>query len=58
MLLQGPKTRGQPQELYTDPQILEQLPAGSSLHLLESRHFWPAEAPDEMRRVLREFVPA
>ncbi|MFD4507673.1 alpha/beta fold hydrolase [Streptomyces sp. NPDC058457] len=56
LLLQGADDPVQPREFYTDPQVLARLPRGSAVHLFDSGHFWPFEAPEEMTTVLREFL--
>lgn len=56
LLLQGAGDPLQPREFYTDPDVLAQLPEGSGVHLFDSGHFWPFEAPEEMVDVLREFL--
>ncbi|MGW7824534.1 alpha/beta fold hydrolase [Streptomyces puniciscabiei] len=56
LLLQGSDDPLQPREFYDDPEILAKLPGGSGLHLFDSGHFWPFEAPEEMVEVLRSFL--
>lgn len=56
LLIQGTGDPMQPQEFYTDPDVVAQLPPGSALHLLDAGHFWPSEAPAEACRVLSEFL--
>ncbi|MEU9342910.1 alpha/beta hydrolase [Streptomyces sp. NPDC048278] len=56
LLLQGADDPLQPREFYTDPEVLAQLPPGSGVHLFDSGHFWPFEAPDETATVLRNFL--
>ncbi|MDD9375185.1 alpha/beta hydrolase [Streptomyces sp. ZAF1911] len=56
LLLQGAGDPLQPREFYTDPDVLAQLPEGSGVHLFDSGHFWPFEAPEETVAVLRAFL--
>jgi pimeloyl-ACP methyl ester carboxylesterase len=56
LLLQGADDPLQPREFYTDELVLEQLPAGSGVHLLDAGHFWPFEAPAETVDTLRRFL--
>ncbi|MGP3690457.1 alpha/beta fold hydrolase [Streptomyces sp. IBSNAI002] len=56
LLLQGADDPLQPREFYEDPEVLAKLPAGSGVHLFDSGHFWPFEAPEEMADVLRDFL--
>ncbi|MFJ4783857.1 alpha/beta fold hydrolase [Streptomyces sp. NPDC088794] len=56
LLLQGADDPLQPREFYTDPHIAAMLPPGSGVHLFDSGHFWPFEAPEEMVSVLRDFL--
>ncbi|MGW3292159.1 alpha/beta fold hydrolase [Streptomyces sp. NPDC001002] len=56
LLLQGADDPLQPREFYTDPDIAAKLPPGSGVHLFDSGHFWPFEAPEEMVGVLRDFL--
>jgi pimeloyl-ACP methyl ester carboxylesterase len=56
LLLQGRDDPLQPNEFYTDPDVLEMLPTGSGVHLFDTGHFWPFEAPEESVAVIRAFV--
>ncbi|WP_432196477.1 alpha/beta fold hydrolase [Streptomyces sp. bgisy027] len=56
LLLQGANDPLQPREFYTDPDVVAKLPEGSGVHLFDSGHFWPFEAPEEMAAVLRDFL--
>lgn len=56
LLLQGADDPLQPREFYADPEVLAKLPTGSGVHLLDSGHFWPFEAHEEMTTVLRDFL--
>lgn len=56
LLLQGADDPVQPREFYTDPLVVAKLPQGSGVHLFDSGHFWPFEAPEETVTVLREFL--
>lgn len=55
LLLQGADDPVQPREFYQDVAVLDRLPAGSTLHLLDSGHFWPFEAPEESVSVIGDF---
>lgn len=55
LLLQGAHDPLQPREFYEDPAVLAMLPPGSGLHLFDTGHFWPFEAPQETVGVLGEF---
>ncbi|MFI5507187.1 alpha/beta fold hydrolase [Mycobacterium sp. NPDC051804] len=56
LLLQGKHDPVQPYEFYTDPAVLQLLPEGSGVHLFDTGHFWPFEAPHETVDVLRTFL--
>ncbi|MFC9843704.1 hypothetical protein ACFWFF_25850 [Streptomyces sp. NPDC060223] len=45
LLLQGADDPLQSREFYTDPLGIAKLPEGSGVHLFDSGHFWPFEAP-------------
>lgn len=55
LLLQGAHDPLQPREFYQDTALLEMLPAGSDIHLFDTGHFWPFEAPQATVDVLAEF---
>lgn len=55
LMLQGADDPVQPREFYQDPALLDRLPHGSALHLLDSGHFWPFEAAEESVSVIGEF---
>lgn len=55
LLLQGAHDPLQPREFYEDPALLAMLPPGSDVHLFDTGHFWPFEAPQETVRLLGEF---
>lgn len=55
LLLQGAKDPLQPREFYLGPEILESLPAGSDVHIFDTGHFWPFEAPRETVEVIGSF---
>jgi pimeloyl-ACP methyl ester carboxylesterase len=56
LVLQGTLDPVQPHEFYTDPDVVNMLPAGSRVHLFDTGHFWPFEAPLETVDVLRAFL--
>jgi pimeloyl-ACP methyl ester carboxylesterase len=56
LLLQGRGDPLQPYEFYEGREIRELLPAGSRLHLFDTGHFWPFEAPEETVAVLGDFL--
>jgi pimeloyl-ACP methyl ester carboxylesterase len=56
LLLQGAHDPLQPREFYTDPDVLAMLPSGSDVHLFDTGHFWPFEAPQESVAVIRAFL--
>jgi pimeloyl-ACP methyl ester carboxylesterase len=56
LLLQGAHDPLQPREFYEDPEVLAMLPSGSDVHLFDTGHFWPFEAPHESVRVIRTFL--
>jgi pimeloyl-ACP methyl ester carboxylesterase len=55
LLLQGADDPVQPREFYQDAAVLDRLPSGSAVHLLDSGHFWPFEAPEESVSVIGDF---
>lgn len=55
LLLQGADDPVQPREFYSDPDVLAMLPAGSDVHLFDTGHFWPFEAPQETVDVIGSF---
>ncbi|RDH75646.1 alpha/beta hydrolase [Mycolicibacterium moriokaense] len=55
LLLQGAEDPVQPREFYQDPAVIERLPHGSDVHLLDSGHFWPFEAAEESVSVIGDF---
>lgn len=55
LLLQGAHDPLQPREFYQGTELLEMLPAGSDVHLFDTGHFWPFEAPQATVDVLAEF---
>ncbi|MCV7196813.1 alpha/beta fold hydrolase [Mycobacterium angelicum] len=55
LLLQGAHDPLQPREFYQGAALLEALPAGSDVHLFDTGHFWPFEAPQATVNVLAEF---
>ncbi|MDP7729409.1 MULTISPECIES: alpha/beta fold hydrolase [Mycobacterium] len=55
LLLQGAHDPLQPREFYEESGLLELLPPGSGLHLFDTGHFWPFEAPQETVDVLSDF---
>jgi pimeloyl-ACP methyl ester carboxylesterase len=56
LLLQGAHDPLQPREFYTDSEVVKMLPAGSDVHLFDTGHFWPFEAPRESVDVIRAFL--
>ena len=56
LVLQGTLDPVQPHEFYTDPDVVNMLPAGSRVHLFDTGHFWPFEAPRETVDVIRAFL--
>jgi pimeloyl-ACP methyl ester carboxylesterase len=56
LVLQGAHDPLQPREFYTDPDVVAMLPEGSRVHLFDSGHFWPFEAPHESVDVIRAFL--
>jgi len=56
LILQGAQDPMQPHEFYTDPDVVEMLPTGSNVHLFDTGHFWPFEAPHESVDVIRAFL--
>jgi pimeloyl-ACP methyl ester carboxylesterase len=56
LILQGAHDPLQPREFYTDPDVLAMLPADSDVHLFDTGHFWPFEAPHESVAVIRAFL--
>ena len=56
LILQGAHDPLQPREFYTDPDVAALLPAGSDVHLFDTGHFWPFEAPHESVAVIRAFL--
>lgn len=56
LVLQGRDDPVQPREFYTDPDVANKLPAGSHVHLFDTGHFWPFEAPYETVAVIRAFL--
>jgi pimeloyl-ACP methyl ester carboxylesterase len=55
LILQGAQDPLQPNEFYTDHEITAMLPPGSSVHLFDTGHFWPFEAPHDTVDVIRAF---
>ncbi|OOK68146.1 alpha/beta hydrolase family protein [Mycobacterium kansasii] len=55
LLLQGAHDPLQPREFYREPGLLAMLPPGSDVHLFDTGHFWPFEAPRATVDVLTEF---
>jgi pimeloyl-ACP methyl ester carboxylesterase len=56
LLLQGAHDPSQPREFYSDPQVLKLLLPRSGLHLFDTGHFWPFEAPAETVDTARNFL--
>jgi pimeloyl-ACP methyl ester carboxylesterase len=56
LILQGAHDPLQPREFYTDPDVFRMLPSGSDVHLFDTGHFWPFEAPGESVGVIRAFL--
>lgn len=56
LILQGSQDPLQPCEFYTDTDVVAMLPARSRVHLFDTGHFWPFEAPHESVDVIREFL--
>jgi len=56
LLVQGRHDAAQPYEYYTDAAVLERLPRGSGVRLLDAGHFWPLEVPDEANAVMAPFL--
>jgi len=56
LLLQGRQDPLQPNEFYSDPDVVRMLPAGSDVHLFDTGHFWPFEDPQGTVDVLRSFL--
>ncbi|MBV9091958.1 MAG: alpha/beta hydrolase [Mycobacteriaceae bacterium] len=55
-LLQGSNDPMQPREFYSDPHVSALLPPGSGLHLFDTGHFWPFEAPEETVATIKAFL--
>lgn len=55
LLLQGAHDPLQPREFYREPELLAMLPPGSGVHLFDTGHFWPFEAPQATVDVLTDF---
>ncbi|WP_204081333.1 alpha/beta fold hydrolase [Mycobacterium riyadhense] len=55
LLLQGAHDPLQPREFYQDTGLLAMLPPGSGVHLFDTGHFWPFEAPQATVGVLANF---
>ncbi|MGH3632652.1 alpha/beta fold hydrolase [Mycobacterium sp.] len=55
LLLQGADDPVQPREFYSDPDVLGMLPEGSDVHLFDTGHFWPFEAPQETVEAVGSF---
>lgn len=55
LLLQGAHDPLQPREFYEDAEVLAMLPPGSDLHLFDTGHFWPFEAPQETVAAIADF---
>ncbi|HZQ32913.1 MAG TPA: alpha/beta hydrolase [Mycobacterium sp.] len=58
LIAQGAHDPVQPREFYTDRDVLAMLPEHSSVHLFDTGHFWPFEAPQETVDVIRDFLEA
>jgi pimeloyl-ACP methyl ester carboxylesterase len=58
LILQGALDPVQPREFYTEPAIVDMLPTGSRVHVFDTGHFWPFEAPHETVDVIRAFLDA
>ena len=56
LILQGAQDPLQPNEFYTDSSIVQMLPAGSGVHMFDTGHFWPFEAPQDTVDTLRTFL--
>ncbi|HTZ16754.1 MAG TPA: alpha/beta hydrolase, partial [Mycobacterium sp.] len=56
LILQGAHDPLQPREFYTDPDVVRMLVPGSDVHLFDTGHFWPFEAPHESVDVIRSFL--
>lgn len=56
LVLQGAHDPVQPREFYSDSDVLNMLPTGSRVHLFDTGHFWPFEAPHETADVIRAFL--
>lgn len=56
LLLQGAHDPLQPREFYTDSEVVRKLPTGSDVHLFDTGHFWPFEAPQESVDAIRAFL--
>lgn len=56
LILQGAQDPVQPREFYTDPDVVQMLPAGSDVHMFDTGHFWPFEAPQETVDTVRDFL--
>ncbi|ORW03293.1 alpha/beta fold hydrolase [Mycobacterium lacus] len=55
LLLQGAHDRLQPREFYQDAELLGMLPPGSDVHVFDTGHFWPFEAPQATVSVVADF---
>jgi pimeloyl-ACP methyl ester carboxylesterase len=55
LILQGADDPLQPREFYLEPEVLSMLPQGSDVHIFDTGHFWPFEAPHETAGVIRNF---
>lgn len=55
LILQGAHDPLQPCEFYQDSELLAMLPPGSDVHLFDTGHFWPFEAPQTTVSVLADF---
>jgi pimeloyl-ACP methyl ester carboxylesterase len=56
LILQGAQDPLQPSDFYTDPDVMRMLPAGSDVHMFDTGHFWPFEAPRDTVDALRAFL--
>jgi pimeloyl-ACP methyl ester carboxylesterase len=55
LVLQGAHDPLQPREFYQRSELLAMLPPGSDVHLFDTGHFWPFEAPQATVDVIARF---
>ncbi len=55
LLLQGAHDPLQPRQFYQESELLPLLKPGSGIHMFDTGHFWPFEAPHDTARAIAEF---